>query len=238
VAADEEALELLAAAAGDHARLEDLVARRCQGEPLAWLTGSVTFCGERIVVKPGVYVPRWQSEPLALEAANRLPTDGIAVDLCTGAGALAVVIMRRKPRAQVFATESDPTAVDCARANGVNVIFGDLTAGLVATLAGTVDVVCAVVPYVPTQEMHLLPRDVMTYEPRHALDGGPQGTEFLLRAIAEAAPLLRPRGWLLLEIGGAQGDALASAFEANGYDDVTLAYDDEGDLRAVSARRR
>jgi release factor glutamine methyltransferase len=237
VAADEEAVELRAAAAGDHARLEDLVARRCQGEPLAWLTGSVTFCGERIVVNPGVYVPRWQSEPLALDAADRLPRDGIGVDLCTGAGALAVAMMRRKPRAQVYATESDPIAAACARANGVNVTLGDLTAGLPAALAGTVDVVCAVVPYVPAEALHLLPRDVMAYEPHLALDGGPQGTEFLCRAIAEAAPLLRPGGWLLLEIGGAQGDLLIPTFEASGYGDITLAFDDDGDVRAVSAPR-
>ena len=121
MAAEEEADELLDASGGSPDRLEALVARRCAGEPLAWLVGSVTFCGETVLVQPGVYVPRWQSEPLALEAATRLPRHGLAVDLCTGSGAIAVVLSRRRPEARVVATEIDPVAVACARANGIEV---------------------------------------------------------------------------------------------------------------------
>ena len=90
VAAEEEAAELLAAG-GD---LDALVARRLTGEPLAWITGTAPFCGLWIRVDPGVYVPRWQTEALARRAVERLPADGVAIDLCTGSGAIATVLCR------------------------------------------------------------------------------------------------------------------------------------------------
>src|SRR3954468_2887361 len=92
IAAEDEATQLIGAAEGDRARLRDLVERRCTGEPLAWLVGAVRFCGEVVQVQSGVYVPRWQTEPMVHEAVGRLPEDGLAVDLCTGAGAIAVVL--------------------------------------------------------------------------------------------------------------------------------------------------
>jgi release factor glutamine methyltransferase len=237
IAAEEEADTLLAAAAGDGDRLADLVARRCTGEPLAWLVGSVRFCGETIAVHPGVYVPRWQTEAMALEAATRLPDSGIAVDLCTGAGAIAVVLRRRRPGARVVATDIDPRAVACARANGVDAYEGDLAAGLPADVHGVVDVVTAVVPYVPTEALHLLPRDVLAYEPRAALDGGPGGTRDLERAAVAAAGLLRPDGSLLLELGGDQADALELVLAEHGYRDVEHLDDANGDRRALACRK-
>jgi release factor glutamine methyltransferase len=236
VAAEEEADALLAAAGGDGKRLADLLARRCTGEPLAWLVGSVRFCGEEVVVHSGVYVPRWQTETMATTAAARLPDDGVAVDLCTGAGAIAVVLRHRRPAARVLATDVDPRAVACARANGVDVYEGDLAAGLPADVRGVVDVVTAVVPYVPTEALHLLPRDVLAYEPRVALDGGPGGTRDLERAAADAAALLRPGGSLLLELGGDQADALGPVLAEHGYEDVELLHDDDGDLRSLVCR--
>jgi release factor glutamine methyltransferase len=237
VAAAEEAAELLEATRGDGKRLAALVARRCSGEPLAWLVGSVRFCGETVLVRPGVYVPRWQSESLVLEAAGRLPERGAAVDLCTGAGAIALVLGRRRPLARVVASEIDPLAAACARTNGVEVYEGDLAAGLPPTLAGRVDVVTAVVPYVPTGELHLLPRDVTAFEPRGALDGGEDGTTFLVRAVGESTALLRAGGSLLLELGGDQVDLLAPVLADNGYHDTRLLVDGDGDLRALACRR-
>jgi release factor glutamine methyltransferase len=237
IAAAEEAAELLGAARGDERRLRALVDRRTTGEPLAWLTGSVRFCGETVLVHPGVYVPRWQSEPLALEAANRLPERGLGLDLCTGAGAIAVVLNRRRPLARVVATELDPVAVACARSNGIEVFVGDMAAPLPASLTGLVDVVTAVVPYVPTADLRLLPRDVIEFEPRQALDGGKDGTALLSRAVLGAAPLLRSGGSLLLELGGDQADLLRPLLAANGYRDVELLVDEDGDLRALFCSR-
>jgi release factor glutamine methyltransferase len=236
VAAGEEAAELVEVAGGDAARLGALVARRCSGEPLAWVVGSVLFCGERVLVSAGVYVPRWQSEPLALEAAARLPEHGLAVDLCTGAGAIAVVLRRRRPSARVVATEIDPVAAECARSNGVEVFEGDMALNLPKSILGAADVVTAVVPYVPSSELHLLPRDVLAYEPRHALDGGEAGTESLVRAAREAVGLLRPRGSLLLELGGDQANLLRPVLGESGYFDVEVLVDEDGDTRGVVCR--
>jgi len=236
VAAEEEAAELVDVAGRDRDRLAELVARRCSGEPLAWLTGTVHFCGETVLVHPGVYVPRWQSEPLALEAAARLPECGVGVDLCTGSGAVAVVFARRRPGARVVATEIDPVALRCARANGIEVFEGDMAANLPVELTGRVDVVTAVVPYVPTADLLLLPRDVTAYEPRGALDGGTDGTLFLVRAAREAAPLLRPGGSLLLELGGEEAELLGPTLSENGYGDVELLMDEDHDVRALVCR--
>ena len=126
IAATEEARELMEAAAGDPSMLDALLDRRTKGEPLAWLTGSVNFCGIKLFVGQGVYVPRWQTEPLAMRAASLLPSRGVAVDLCTGAGAIAATLSRAEPSARVLATELDERALRCARRNGVSVFEGFL----------------------------------------------------------------------------------------------------------------
>lgn len=236
VAPREEAAELARAARGDPEALAGLVARRCTGEPLAWLTGSTVFCGARVRVCKGVYVPRVQTEPLVREALARLPERGLAVDLCTGCGAVAVVLARGRPDARVLATEVDPVAVACARANGVDVYAGDLAAPLPAAVRGHVDLVTAVVPYVPTDELRLLPRDVLQFEPRRALDGGADGGELLRRAAVEAAGLLRRGGSLLLELGGDEAELLRPFLTRAGYTDARLLRDDEGDPRGLACR--
>ena len=114
IAASEEAEELVDAAGGDPGRLEAMVERRCLGEPVAWITGSIVFCGVEVGVAPGVYVPRWHTEALARRAASLLPPGGVAVDLCTGSGSIALVLAASVPTAQVLATELDPTAARCA----------------------------------------------------------------------------------------------------------------------------
>src|SRR3989442_8671298 len=128
IAAEAEARELVARAAGDGELLDSLVARRLTGEPLAWITGTVSFCGVEIRVDPGVYVPRWQSEPLARRAVGCLPATGVAIDLCTGSGAIARTLMTQRPAARVVASDIDARAVACAAANGVDVYQGDLFA--------------------------------------------------------------------------------------------------------------
>jgi len=237
VAADEEADELLEAAGADPELLTSLLARRRAGEPLAWLTGSTRFLNVTVRIKPGVYVPRWQSEPLAVEAADRLPPDGIAVDLCTGAGALAMVMSHHRPDATVMGTELDPLAADCARANGVAVVVGDLNEGLPPSIIGQVDVVVGVVPYVPTGSLELLPRDVLAFEPLAALDGGADGLRVLRRAAQAARELLRPGGSLLLELGGDQLQAAHDLLDALGYIEIEGRRDGDGDVRAIVARR-
>ncbi len=236
--APEEEAELLARHAdGDGRRLAVLVERRREGEPLAWILGWAEFCGQRISVRSGVYVPRPQTEPLVLAAVERLPERGCAVDLCTGSGAIPAVLKFHRPCAEVVATELDPTAAACARENQVTVFDGDMTSGLPARLLGGVDVVTAVVPYVPTDEMRFLPSDVTTYEPLQALDGGPDGMRLLRQAAREAAPFLRVGGWLLVEVGGNQGARLRQQLPGCGYEDIVVVADEDHEARAVYCRR-
>jgi release factor glutamine methyltransferase len=211
------------------------VSRRLTGEPLAWITGSVVFCGLEVRVDPGVYVPRWQSEPLARLAAGRLPETGAAIDLCTGAGAIAATLAARRPGARVVASDVDARAVACAVANGVEAFAGDLFAPLPSDLVGRADVVGGVVPYVPTPELGLLQRDALAFESPRSYDGGPDGTGLLRRAVAEAPRFLRPGGALLLELGGGQADALRGDLARHGYADVRVLVDEDGDVRGVEA---
>jgi release factor glutamine methyltransferase len=235
VAAAEEAGELLARAASDPELLDALVARRLTGEPLAWITGSVSFCGLELRVDPGVYVPRWQSEALALRAVERLPPSGTAIDVCTGAGAIARTLMARRPDARVVATDLDERAVACARRNGVDAHRGDLLAPLPRTLERRVDVVVGVVPYVPTGDLRLLHRDALTFESTLSYDGGEDGTALLRRVVADSPRFLRHGGALLLELGGEQAAALSDDLGRLGYVDVDVLRDEEGDVRGIEA---
>jgi release factor glutamine methyltransferase len=235
IAAEEEADEILTRAAGDPTILASLVARRLTGEPLAWITGSVLFCGERICVDPGVYVPRWQSEALARRAVERLPANGAAIDLCTGSGAIARILKMNRPGARVAASDVDERAIDCATANGVAVYRGDLFAPLPSELEGRVDVVVGVVPYVPTPALPLLQRDTFAFESQLAYDGGQDGTDILRRVLRDSPRFLRRGGALLLELGGDQADALGDDLARLGYVDVSVLTDDEGNVRGIEA---
>jgi release factor glutamine methyltransferase len=235
IAASREADALIRAAAGDQDVLHDLVARRTEGEPIAWLTGVVTFCGVELFVVPGVYVPRPQTEPLAQRAATLLPPEGVAVDLCTGVGAIAAVIARAMPTARVLATELDGNAARCARRNGVEVFEGFLDDPLPRRIEHRVDVLTAVVPYVPTDSLRLLPRDVQAFEPRLALDGGVDGMDLLGEVVRGSPAWLRPGGWLLLELGGDQADPIGRLLHEVGFEGLDVMADEDGDPRAICA---
>lgn len=236
VAPGAEADALIEASSEGLGPVDELVARRVRGEPLAWITGRAWFCGIRVIVDPGVFVPRPHTEALARRAAELLPDAGAAVDLCTGSGVVAAVLRTAHPQARVVATDVDPAAVACARRNGLQAFEGDLDGPLPRSLRGNVDVVTAVVPYVPTEELHLLPRDVLANEPRHALDGGPGGTAVLLRAAEAGGRLLAPDGVVLLELGGDQSEEVGAALCRAGLVGIRVHRDGDGRDRAIEAR--
>lgn len=235
VAAAEEAEELVGASRDRH-DLRAMVTRRLTGEPLAWITGRTTFCGLGVSVDGGVYVPRWQSEALALWAARALPPTGRGVDLCTGTGAVAMVMQSSRPDALVVATDVDPRAARCARRNGVVAYQGSLDEPLPTTWASRVDVMVGVLPYVPGGALHLLPRDVQRFEPRLALDGGADGLALVRTLVPRSPRWVRPGGWLGLEVGGDQVDEVVALFESEGYRAVEVLEDADGDPRAVCGR--
>lgn len=236
VAAEEEGRELVQAAP-DPGALDSLVRRRQQGEPLAWITGTAPFWGHRLQVGAGVYVPRLQTEELARRGAQLLAArghDARAVDLCTGAGAVAVHLMRSVPAATVVAVDVDEHAALWARRNGVRVVVGDLGTAL---RSHWFDVVTAVAPYVPTADLRFLPADVRRYEPLHALDGGGDGLNVVRRVVECAARILRPGGWLLVEVGGDQDRQLAQVLHAHGFTSIESWSDQDDDLRGLVAGR-
>jgi len=233
VASEEEADELLACVR-DGEELEDVLTRREQGEPLAWITGQIEFCDRRLSIDRGVYVPRRQTEELVRQAAGLLGI-GRAADLCTGSGAVARALMAENPGASVLGVDNDERAVVCARKNGVPAILGHLADPLGSTC---VDLVTAVAPYVPTGSLRLLPRDVTKYEPGAALDGGGDGLALVREVVRSAARILRVGGWLVLELGGGQDRLLAPTLNAAGFGSVRTWSDDEGDLRGLAAQLR
>ena len=237
VAPGAEADALLEASSEGVGPIEDLVARRMRGEPLAWITGWVRFCGLRVRVDRGVFVPRPHTEALARRAVDLLPAAGIGVDLCTGSGAVGAVLGSARPRASVVATDLDPVAVACAQRNGVHALVGDLDGPLPPSLRERVDVLTAVVPYVPTEELRLLPSDVVANEPRLALDGGHRGTTVLVRAAEAAARWLRPGGTVLLELGGDQAGQVGTKLADLGLSEIRVYQDGDGRDRAIEARR-
>ena len=232
VAAADEATELIGAAS-DGAELSDFLSRRVTGEPLAWITGRVSFCGVEIRMHRDVYVPRWQSEAVAAAAVHALPADGVAVDLCCGSGAVAAVLSRKRPRARVLATDADARAVACALENGVEAAAGDLFAPLPVEVRGTVDVIVAVAPYVPTAELALVGR---SGEPVLALDGGPDGLAVVSRIAAAAPAWLCRSGTLVLELGEPQVTAVSARLAAAGFDGIDVLCDPDGDVCGVVAR--
>jgi release factor glutamine methyltransferase len=234
IAAEAEADELLAAAPSLRT-VDEWTSRRESGEPLAWITGRTVFCGHVLRVDPGVYPPRRQTEVLAEEAASRLPAGGRAADLCCGSGAIAAHLAAVVLAARVVGVDRDPAAVRCARSNGVPACVGDVGSPLASA---AFDVVTAVAPYVPTDKLAFLPRDVVEHEPLAALDGGDDGLAVVRLVIADAARILRAGGSVLLELGGDQLEPTSDALQAAGFVDLEAWTDDEGDLRGVAATLR
>lgn len=228
---------MLLAAAGSPEELDRMVARRAGGEPLAWVTGTTVFAGLTLRIDRGVYVPRPHTELLACASARLLPAGGVGVDLCTGSGAIAVVLASRRPAARIVATDIDEAAVACALVNGADARLGDLDNPLPGELAGTVDVVTACPPYVPDADLQLLSRDTRAREPLLALAGGADGLDVAARCVAAAARLLRPGGSVLIEIGGRQAEPLTQRMREQGLVPQQVGRDEDGYDRYVLAVR-
>lgn len=226
VFAEDEA-QLLLEADGD---VEALVARRAAGEPLEWVLGWAEFADLRIVVRPGVFVPRRRTELLAAQAITRLRPASVAVELCCGAAPVAAAILEEVPFVEVHAADVDPVAVACARENvpNGNVHEGDLFDALPASLRGRVDVLVANTPYVPSDEVALMPAEAREHEPRFTLDGGPDGLALLRRISASAADWLAPGGSVLIEVSERQLPAASAVFEADGLVPSAAADDELG----------
>jgi len=245
VFAEDEA-ELLTSAASSPAVLDALVARRVAGEPLEQVVGWATFAGLRILVEPGVFVPRLRSEFLVSVAVSlavpSLAAPGpVIVDLCCGTGALGLAAATALGDGELHASDLDPAAVACARRNvepaGGRVYAGDLFAALPGSLRGRVDVLICNAPYVPSSEIEFMPAEAREHEALVALDGGLDGLAVLRRVAAAAPDWLAPGGALLVETSSRQAPTMAAAMAAAGLAADTHA-DDEYGATVVTGRRR
>ena len=240
VYAEEEAALLLEATAGSPDHLDRLLARRVGGEPLEQVLGWAAFNGLRVQVTPGIFVPRRRTEALArlaVELAAAAPAP-VVVDLCCGSGALALVVARDVPDAEVHAADLDPAAVACARLDlpADRVHEGDLCDALPGRLRGQVDVLACNAPYVPSDEVALMPTEARDHEHLLALDGGPDGVDLHRRVAAQATTWLAPGGSLLLETSERQAPLSVAACQAAGLV-ARVHRDEEREATVVEAAR-
>ncbi|MFC4072385.1 putative protein N(5)-glutamine methyltransferase [Actinoplanes subglobosus] len=236
VFAEDEADVLIEAAAAG-APLPVLVERRAAGEPLEQVVGYADFCGVRVRLRPGVFVPRVRSELLVRLALAEIRPDALVVDLCCGSGALGLAVRHRAPGITLHAADVDPAAVACARDNLLaNVHHGDLFGALPASLLGRIDLLLANVPYVATPHLPFLPAEARDHEPRTALDGGDDGLAVFREVAAGARDWLAPGGVLISEISEAQAPVASTIADGNGLT-AAVVTDDDLDARAILARR-
>lgn len=241
VFAEEEA-DLLTAEATDADHLEQMITRRIASEPLEQIVGWAEFAGLRLVVKPGVFVPRLRTRLLAREAVALTPRAGHLLDLCSGAGAVAAVAVRDRPDTTIHLSDIDPAAVDCARRNvpTATAHTGDLLDALPRDLR--FDVIAANAPYVPTEQIAAMPPEARDHERHVALDGGPDGVDLHRRIAAVAGDRLTPGGHVVIETARHLAPLTASALHAQGFSTHTVHDDDLaatvviGSPRAGSAR--
>jgi release factor glutamine methyltransferase len=218
VFAEDEA-RLLVDAARTPAELALLVERRVAGLPLEHVLGWAEFCGVRVRVDAGVFVPRRRTELLVREASVVARPGAVVVDMCCGSGAVGAVIAAGAAAVELHAVDIDPVAVRCARRNvpAPGVVYeGDLFEPLPDRLRGHVDMVVANAPYVPTDAIPLMPLEARAHEPAVALDGGLDGLAVQRRLIAEAPEWLAAGGQLLVETGEQQASDTAEAFALAG----------------------
>jgi release factor glutamine methyltransferase len=216
VFAEDEA-SLLISAARTTDELHAMVDQRVAGLPLEQVLGWAEFCGLRVAVDPGVFVPRRRTEFLVRQALALARPRDILIDLCCGAGAIAAALGAHVDNAEVHAVEIDLAAVRCARRNVPGHVYeGDLYQPLPVRLRGRVAILTANVPYVPTGEIAFLPPEARAHEPLAALDGGPDGLDVLRRVAAEAPAWLAPGGHLLIETSDRQAPLAKAAFADSG----------------------
>ncbi|WP_037178275.1 putative protein N(5)-glutamine methyltransferase [Rhodococcus sp. UNC363MFTsu5.1] len=238
VFAEDEA-RLLAAAAATPDELAAMVDRRVAGLPLEQILGWAEFCGLRIAVDPGVFVPRRRTEFLARQATAVAHGQAVVVDLCCGSGAVGAALTAARADIELHAVDVDPAAVRCARRNAAEarVYEGNLYDPLPRSLRGRVDVLVANAPYVPTGAIGMLPPEARDHEPMVALDGGTDGVDIQRRVAAEATRWLAPGGHLLIETSDRQAPLTLDAFVRGGLTPRVARSDETGATVVIGTRR-
>ncbi|MEJ7745574.1 MAG: peptide chain release factor N(5)-glutamine methyltransferase [Luteimonas sp.] len=230
--------------AGDIERFESLLRRRASGEPVAYLVGSRGFWSLDLAVTPDTLIPRPETEWLVELALRRLPVERECrvADLGTGSGAIALALAHERPRAHVVATDASAAALAVAQGNAERLGIRNIAfrhGSWWAPLSGeTFDLVASNPPYIAAGDPHLHAGD-LRYEPAAALSSGADGLDAIRGIVRDARVHLGTGGWLMLEHGWEQGEAVRELFRAaGGFIDVATERDLENRERVTFGRRR
>jgi release factor glutamine methyltransferase len=227
------------------ARFRALIERRATREPLQYLTEFEEFHGLRLAVTPDVLIPRQETEGLvrwAIEVLAEEPAP-LSIDVGTGSGAIACALADALPRLKVLAIERSIPAIAVASHNvhalgldrRVMLLGGDLLEPL-GPIGPRLHLVIANPPYIPSAVVPTLPAEVAHFEPRDALDGGPDGLAVSRRIVATAPSILRRGGWLMMEIGDEQAGPLASLMASEGFTGIQARRDLAGVERYIAGQ--
>ncbi|HSE35979.1 MAG TPA: peptide chain release factor N(5)-glutamine methyltransferase [Blastocatellia bacterium] len=228
----------------------ELVERRAAGEPLQYVIGHQEFYELDFIVTPDVLIPRPETEFLierVMKLAEESERDSLLiVDVGTGSGCIAVTIAKLLPGARLIATDVSPAALTVAQRNAernrvrdrIEFLEGDLLEPLAERgLQGAVDILASNPPYVNQVGRQLLQREVREWEPHEALFGGADGLDFYRRLLAETAPILKPQGYLVLEIGFSQLEAISEIVSGSGLRLCDVTRDLQGIPRVLCLQR-
>jgi release factor glutamine methyltransferase len=230
------------------ARFRELVRRRGKGEPVAYITGFKEFWSLRLAVTPDVLIPRPDTEVLVEEVIKRISLRASGgpcsiLDIGTGSGAIALALAHELPDAAICGLDLSTEALKVAEANArscglgerVDFICGDSLSALQEDQL--FDVIVSNPPYIPSADIETLEPDIRNFEPRIALDGGPDGLDFYRTWIPQMHRYLKVNGFVALEIGAEQGRQVAELFAATGkYNDVRIVKDFAHKQRIVAAQ--
>lgn len=207
-------------------RLACWVKRRVAGEPVAYILRRRGFWNLDLETTPAALIPRPDTETLVAAALARIDGESRVLDLGTGCGNVALAIAAERPQAVVLATDVDPACVALCRRNAERLALRVETrvADCFDGLGGGFDVIVSNPPYVAASDGHLAQGD-LRFEPRLALVGGGEGLDLIARLVREAPAQLRPGGWLCVEHGWDQHEAVAALFRAAGFKQVELKRD-------------
>jgi release factor glutamine methyltransferase len=225
----------------------NLIARRLQWEPVAYITGRKEFWSFTLEVNNSVLIPRPDTEIIveeALDICRKIDSSEIKIlDIGTGSGAIAIALAKEMPYAKVVATDISPAAVNLAQKNaaalGLKEKIDFRQGNLFEPVDGIFDIIVCNPPYISAREYEKLPVGVKDYEPREALWAGKSGLEFYEKLIYQAAGFVQKNGWLLLEIGAKQESGVRGIMEASScYDSIEMRRDYAGLPRVIKARRK
>ncbi len=218
----------------------DKVQRRARHEPVQYILGEVEFWSMMLQVGPQVLIPRADTEVLVEEALQRLGEAGNLLDVGTGSGAIAIAVAHERPAVKVTAIDCSPPALAMARANAERhglaerILFRE--ADLAALPAGSFDVVVSNPPYIAEAEWAGLMPEVRDFEPEIALCGGRDGLDAYRHLARQAISMLKPGGWLLVEVGAGQAAAVQELFARGGLSELGMRKDYAGIPRVVSGQ--